>query len=62
MFRNEASKVRTTGKVTLVDVERIFVNDKNMILAATNITDIEQLKASLKTYSERIVEFEREQQ
>ena len=46
----------------MIDLERIFVNDKNMIIAATNITDVEQLKASLKTYSERIVEFEREQQ
>ena len=60
MSRNEVSKVSKVGLLTIIDVERIFVNDKNMILAATNITDVEQLKSSLKTYSERIVEFERE--
>ena len=48
--------------VTRVAVERIFMNDKNLILAATNISDLEQLKLSLKTYAERVAEMEKFQQ
>ena len=59
MLRREVWKVCLLHKVIVIGLERIFLNENNLLVAAKNIKDVELLKTQLRDYAQRVAEFER---